>query len=282
MIVKNNFFLIGVVLFKEKLLEASTICSLIKIVDDLNKFGSKLVIWDNSPYKQEEKDCEFLESLFNQFYYKHTPENMSLAKVYNNMYKANLGYSFFVLFDQDSEFSVDYFNKVLLESFINKKINLFLPIIKTGDLIASPANRFFVTGRYWKEKRTGLVDAKNKLAITSGMAISINYLKKEFKEFNENLNLYGIDSHFMINYEKFNDYFFVLDYEMKHDLSYFNNEDLEKKLFRFLNHKESIIEVYKKESVLLNIISRFFILGSSIKMSILNKDIRFLIKKKNG
>ncbi|WP_340064179.1 hypothetical protein [Ascidiimonas aurantiaca] len=275
---KNNIFLIGVVLFKEKLLEASTIKSLLSIKNELNTFGTKLVIWDNSPGKQKKKHIESLENIFDRFEYFHTPENLSLSKIYNNIYKFNLGYKFLILFDQDSKFSIDYFNEIFKESLALPEINLFLPIIRAKSLIVSPANRFFVTGRYWKEKKTGVVDAKNKLAVTSGMSISMNYLKNTFNEFNEELNLYGIDTDFMIQYEKKNSNFFVLDYEMNHDLSYFNIESLEKRLFRFSNHKKSIIKIYKKESILLHVIAILFILGSSLKMSIINRDIRFFLK----
>lgn len=272
-------FVIAIVLYKELILEASTVKTLMEIAEDLNNYGVKIYIWDNSPIEQKIEDLSIVKNLFESFEYQHTPENISLAKIYNSIYKQNLEYKFLVLFDQDSEISISYFTELVLEIENNPEINLFLPIIRTRELIASPANRLFVTGRYWKYAISGITSSKNRLAITSGMAIAMRYLKQFKAKFNEELLLYGIDTDFMIQYEKTNTNFFVMKYEMIHDLSYFNEEDIDKRLFRFLNHKDSILKIYKKESIKLQIISFLFIFASSLKMAIKNRDKRFLIDK---
>ena len=67
---------------------SSTINSLILIKEYLNNINTKVVIWDNSPNTQNLKELEILKN-FSDFEYKHTPENVSLAKIYNSIYRNN-------------------------------------------------------------------------------------------------------------------------------------------------------------------------------------------------
>ena len=268
-------FLIGIVLYNENIASASTLVSLMSIADFLNKENAKLIIWDNSPTIQSEKNLQALNVFLNVDYF-HTPENLSLSKIYNRMYFENQEFTHLVLFDQDSCPDQNYFEKLLKAIGENTGINLFLPIIKVKDLIVSPANRFIINGRYWKNEHIGLVNAKKRLAITSGMTISKEYLFGFHPCFNEDLNLYGIDTDFMIQYEKKNIFFVVIDYVMKHHLSYFENESIEKKYLRFKDHKESLIKIYKKESKVQYYLARFMLLSSGIKLVLKHKSLIFL------
>jgi hypothetical protein len=272
---ENSNILLAVVLYKLKISESSTINSLILIKEYLNNINTKVVIWDNSPNTQNLKELEILKN-FSDFEYKHTPENVSLAKIYNSIYRNNSQYGSLVLFDHDSEVDEGFFLKLKFAQNENKNINLFLPIVKAGNLIFSPANRFLVTGRHWENETHGIIKSLNKLAITSGMAIRMNYLLDKHPCFNEDLNLYGVDTDFMIQYEKNNEYFFVLDYVMKHDLSVFTEDSKEMKLLRFRNHKKAIIKIFKKETLLKFWLAQMFIIFSSIKQSIKYQSIKFL------
>ncbi|WP_338358635.1 hypothetical protein [Yeosuana marina] len=272
---ENISFLLGIVLYKLKISDSSTINSLVSIKKFLNNINTKIVIWDNSPNSQNIKELESLNN-FVDFEYKHTPENVSLAKIYNSIYKNNSQYGSLILFDQDSEIDEDYFLKLNSAQKKYQNINLFLPIIKAKNLVYSPANRFLVTGRHWKNERYGIIKSLNKLAITSGMAIRMNYLLNKYPCFNEDLNLYGVDTDFMIQYEKLNKYFFVLDYVMKHDLSVFTEDSKEMKLLRYRNHKKAIIKIFKNESILKFWLAKAFIILSSIKQSIKYRSFKFL------
>ena len=271
---ENSNILLGVVLYKLKISESSTINSLVLIKEYLNNINTKIVIWDNSPNTQKLKELEILKN-FSDFEYKHTPENVSLAKIYNSIYKNNGQYGSLVLFDQDSEIDKEYFHKLKFAQKENQNINLFLPIVKVGNLIFSPANRFLVTGRYWKNERFGIIESSKKLVVTSGMAIKMNYLLENHPCFNEDLNLYGVDTDFILQYEKYNKYLFVLDYIMKHDLALFTENSMEMKLIRFRNHKKAIIKIFKKESILKFWLAKGLIFSSSIKQSIKYRSIKF-------
>lgn len=272
---ENSNILLAVVLYKLKISESTTINSLVLIKEFLNNINTKIVIWDNSPNTQNIKELELLNN-FSDFEYKHTPENVSLAKIYNSIYKNNSRYESLVLFDQDSEIDKEYFHKLRFAQKENQKINLFLPIVKVGSLIFSPANRFWVTGRHWKNERYGVIESSKKLVVTSGMAIKMNYLIDKYPCFNEELNLYGVDTDFILQYEKHNNYFFVLDYVMKHDLSVFTEDSKEMKLLRFRNHKKAIIKIFRNESILKYWLAQAFIILSSIKQSIKYRSFKFL------
>jgi hypothetical protein len=271
-------YLLGVVLYKEDISVSNTIGSLILIKDFLNSKNYKIVIWDNSPEKQNKAELDLLTA-FNCYEYVHTPKNLSLAKVYNTIYQTNKEYNLLILFDQDSKVSKDYFVKLSIAEEENNSINLFLPIIKVDNLIYSPANRFLVTGRHWDKERYGAVECSKKLAITSGMAIRTNYLRMKSETFNEDLTIYGIDTDFMIQFEKNNLHFFVLDYSMIHQLSLFENESIEKKLFRFSNHKKSLIKIFRNESFLKFCLVKVLIAASCLKLSFKYKTIQFLFIK---
>lgn len=271
---KKIRLLIGVVLFKEPIGKSNTLLSLIKLAEYLNKVNAKVIIWDNSPEKQSISELERL-NFFSNHQYFHTPENMSLAKIYNKMYVFNNSYDILMLFDQDSYVEMDYFIKIQDALEKNPTVNLFLPIIKVEELIASPADRKFVSGKYWNQLRRGLIKAKDKLAITSGMAISIKYLVTHHPCFNEELNLYGIDTDFMIQYEKRNRYFFVIDYVMEHNLSFFENESMDKKIMRFRDHKKSLKIIFKKESELLYFMATISLFLSALKLSIKHRTLIF-------
>jgi GT2 family glycosyltransferase len=265
-------FLIVVVLYKTKLQESTTITTLSKyILPDI-----KLVIWDNSPSALSDVDIEKLNKMFSVMEYQHTPENISLSKIYNFVFRNNLQYDFFLIFDQDSSLTADYFIK-LQEAIIQfPDINLFLPLIYNKNQIVSPGDFFICKGKYWENKHTGLVVARNRLAIASGMAIRISYLENIVKPFDERLKLYGIDSQFILEYGKRNKYFYVLDYVLDHHLSVFTEESPYLKAKRFIDHKHSLKVICKSKSVLSWIIVSIILFTTSILLAIKLKKINVI------
>tara|TARA_R110000868_G_scaffold82956_10_gene234164 strand:+ start:64754 stop:65581 length:828 start_codon:yes stop_codon:yes gene_type:complete len=268
-------FLIGIVLYNENISSASTVVSLMSIADFLNSENAKLIIWDNSPTIQSEKNLKALSKFSNVDYF-HTPENLSLSKIYNRMYLGNQEFTHLILFDQDSRPDQNYFEKMLKAILDNVEINLFLPIIKVKDLIVSPADRFIINGKYWKKEYIGLVNAKKRLAITSGMAINLNYLLDNNPAFDENLTLYGIDTDFMIQYEKVNTFFYVVNYVMEHDLSFFSNELIQKKALRYKNQREALLTIALKESYPKYVIANFIMIFSTLRLSWKYKSNKFI------
>lgn len=226
-----NSLLILIVLYKQSLDESLTVQSLLKIKNIAN--NSKLVIWDNSPEPQTEDAIIKINKILNyEVLYINTPENVPLSKVYNTVINKNPYYDFLLLFDQDSFFTEEYFQKLNKYSEENKDINLFLPLIKHNSFIISPGAFKYFKGKFWKKEKLGRLEAENILAIASGMAIRMSYLSK-FGNFDERLNLYGIDTNFMIRYWKQNKWLYVFNPVFKHDLSDFNKESKYIKNLRF-------------------------------------------------
>ena len=76
-------------------------------------------------------------------------------------------------------FSSDFFGK--LNSAIMKRpdISLFLPLIRTEQAIVSPGDYKIFKGSYWEKEKYGVINAKNILAINSGMVI-LSIAKKSY------------------------------------------------------------------------------------------------------
>ncbi len=163
---------------------------------------------------------------------------MSLAAIYNSALAANSGYDMLHLFDQDSSFGPAYFKTIAAAANAHPEVNLFLPLIRCSGLLISPGHFFLFKGKYWAAPKTGLVTAKNNVAIASGMAICTGYLKT-FGGFEERLKLYGIDTNFMLRYARDNQFFYVIDAGFEHDVAEHKAESREVKKRRFADFKQS-------------------------------------------
>lgn len=222
-----------------------------------------------------EDEKEFLgKSLINSKYV-HTPDNLPLSKIYNSIIEHHRQGNYFIIFDQDSTFDIEYFTTLEAAIYANQDINLFLPYVVHKGLIVSPGDYKIIKGKYWKQINTGRIQARNKAAISSGMVISFRYLNTTFKGYDERLTLYGIDTYFMLQYALSNKYFFVLDYKLKHSLSIFENEDVETVLKRFKNKKKCFAILHEKPFTKFLIV-KSYIYYLSLKMAILYRDVRFL------
>jgi GT2 family glycosyltransferase len=219
-----------------------------------------------------------MNMLFPVMEYIHTPENISLAKIYNQVYFNNSQYDYFLILDQDSTLTADFFVK--LQNAIKQypEINLFLPLVYHGRQIISPANFCFYRGVYWTQAETGVVTAKNRLAIASGMTIRMAYLRARKNCFDEKLKLYGIDDKFVLDYGKENQYFFVIDHILTHQLSMFEQENSEKKAMRFIEHKHSQKAICKSVSILSWMIISIRLFVESIRWALRLKNIRVIFK----
>jgi hypothetical protein len=264
---------IVVVIYGTNLSDSITLRSLMDIGKAQLNF--KLIVWDNSPKTATLSEIEWLKLIQVPFEYVNTPENISLAKVYNKAVLKSNDAAFLVIFDQDSSFDKVFFQKAQFCIHSNPDINLFLPYIKTGNKIYSPGDYKIFKGKYWKKLEVGLTKAKKKVAVASGMIINLNYLIQHYPTFDERLKLYGIDSDFVLEYAKRNEFFFVIDYNLVHSLSLNEEEEVDKKLFRFKHIKHSTRLISLKKSFLHYLLSEAFIFWISIKMFLKYKDRRF-------
>lgn len=231
-----------VVLYKCKIMDSSTIESIV-LIDKQLISHLKLIIWDNSP-------MDFYQTQLNviDYDYYRTPENCSLSVIYNRVLNLYSQASSLFIFDQDSRLTQDYF--VLMKDAMKKNpdIGLFVPYVLYGSLIVSPGDYFIYKGRYWKKLYLGRVSSKNKLCIASGMMINIALIRSYGIHFDEHLRFYGIDSQFVLDYSRKNPYFFIINYSLEHNLSLYEKEDFQTKLWRLKSQMNAICYIARKHS----------------------------------
>lgn len=265
-----NNFLILIVLYKCKVKESSSYNSLIKSSKYLSE--SKLILWDNSPAFQS---INRQVSEFKSVEYIHTSENTSLSKIYNHVIKENIDYDYLVILDQDSSFSIDFFEKLNNAILKNSTINLFLPIVKSEQTIVSPGAYNTFKGSYWKNEKYGLIKAQNVLAINSGMVIKFKYLKNFYIGYDERLRFYGTDTFFMLDYQKNNEFLFVINYVFKHKSALLDrDENFNMQLFRLDNVFTSWRIIHEHNKINLFLMNVFIFL-KTVKLVILYRNIKY-------
>lgn len=255
--------IIVVVLYKEKICNSLTLKSLKKLI--LVDNNCSLIVWDNSPHViNSSKDLDFFEA--ENVYFKHTPENISLAKIYNNVIKT-YDFDYITIFDQDTEISdLDYKNKLNSAISKNRDIKLFLPVISIPEKIYSPA-RFIFPGKAVAVKNVnpGVNKTRRLTAITSGMTIKKDFFIRNNFLFNENLSLYGIDTDFCVRFNKIENKHYVLDVELNHDLSQFNSShSLEEQIKKDDQRIDALFVIYKN-NILGILFAKFYRIYAKIK-----------------
>ncbi len=241
-IINQNSVLL-VVLYKKTIIESSTLNS---FINQCSEFHSKvsLIIWDNSPYSQEGS----LEIPLYIKYKYYNKNNEKLSVIYNyisNLYPDTVIH----IFDQDSYIDNKYFSKVFDAVNHNPSINLFIPYIKRGYFYESPAKRVLHKGVFNKQLSIGINQSSKLLCIASGMSIRTNCIINNVP-FDENLNFYGIDSKFCIDYSKIYKYYYLLDYELHHNLSKYEKEEFRIKFWRLNNQNKAILYIAKRISII--------------------------------
>lgn len=264
--------LVLVVLYKKMISESPTIKTLLEQHRDL--FELELVIWDNSPEKCPEVQVTALKRDFDHYQYHWTGENTWLSKLYNQVLGA-AQYDYALLLDQDTEIPVYYFDK-LYEALIKfPKISLFLPLVLHDEKVVSPGSWVYFKGKHWKKIKTGVIPAKDVLAITSGMVISSKVFQVHEMKFDERLSLYGIDTSFMLNFSKFEKQLYVLAIKFNHDTVLWSNPSADIMLGRFRNLKSTWPKILS-DKPLARVLVYFYSMAVSFKLALKYQDMRFL------
>ncbi|WP_075603538.1 glycosyltransferase family protein [Saccharicrinis aurantiacus] len=262
---KQISLLILVVLYRCDITKSETIKSLSSCNRILPK-DYHIVVWDNSQQRQSDTELEYLDKSFTSSEYQCIGENLSLAKVYNsiiNKYKGR--FQFINIWDQDSEISENYYNE--FNSLLNNnKVGVYLPQVYQGDLLVSPGLMGVFRGRYLRNKRLGLISSNKIIGISSGLIIDADVLNNV--SFEENLNLYGIDTCFFLDYANKYNSLYVLKYQLKHSMSAFEEEPVEKKVMRHNDWKYSMAEVAKRKGLFSALLIKIYVFVVSVKVSI--------------
>ena len=264
-------YLIIVVLYNTKIRESQTIIGLKSGLSNL--LNSLIVIWDNSP--EIDNDYKNLDPI--QYKYINSPENLSLSKIYNKCLELySLQFEYFWVFDDDSEVTTSMilqFKSAIIE---NREISLFLPKVKYNNQLVSPGKFKFIKASYFKEDISGSMNSKGIIAIMSGTCIAMNFFLKYDYKFDEDLAIYGIDTKFYLDYCKFEDKLYVVDYFMNHDLSFFSETKLEIIINKFKAHKNSLRKVVGAKSLFHRIALNLYLFYLSLKNAFRYKTIKFL------
>jgi hypothetical protein len=266
--------LILVVLYKQKASESQTLLSFCDYNDKLE--GKLLYIWDNSPSPLDPGELIMLQNHFEHFKYKNSKDNRSLSEVYNTVIRDNHFEKLFI-FDQDTIVKRDYFISMDFASKHNKDVGLFLPFVKSNNKIVSPLHYRVLNLKHLRTVMIGKTIAKNRTAFASGLCVKESVFKKDNIWFDQKLTFYGIDYKFILDYGDFYNYFYVIDYNLEHSLSFTQKEDKQIKTKRF---KSNIYANFYIAADRFNYFEKFVLLFrsfiGSVKMSVMFKDFCFI------
>lgn len=267
-------FVFLIVIYNCKIQDAETFRAVQQLSAPI-KENITLIIWDNG-------HASFNSDLGKETYelpfeYINTPENISLAKIYNTVKnKWLISRDYLLLFDQDSSLNDDYFNKLFQDITRYPSNELFIPYVQHEKYIISPGSKHIIKGKYATKLTIGLNASKNKLAITSGMCIRLDYFERTGFSFNESLKIYGIDTDFMIQYSRNADSFVVIDYNLHHDLSQFGNPSKDKLIQRFKQEKEVGQLVFAQQSFLHSMVNSIYWWYKNLAFALQQKTLKHL------
>lgn len=235
----------------------------------------ELIVWDNS--RESRLDPEVVTRLsrtIGSVKTVHTPENLALSKVYNTVAAAAGDYDLLVLLDQDTQLDDHYFQT--LAAAADAPAQVFLPIVRSGDLIVSPGSYFLVKGKHWKEAKPGLRPSKDVVAISSGLAVRRAYLERWPKAFDERMNLYGIDTAFMLDHARREPSVYVLDHVLQHHTMLWSNPPKATMLFRFKNLRRARLLMHSRQPLHFMLALAYAGL-SSLQLAKRYRDVSFLM-----
>lgn len=234
-----------------------------------------LTIWDNSgAARYDPAVVARLASAVESIETVHTPDNLALSKIYNTVAAATGDYDVLVLLDQDTHLDDRYF-RTLAAAAAAAQAQVFLPIVRSGDLIVSPGSYFLVKGKHWTEAMPGLRSSKDVVAISSGLAVRRAYLERWPKAFDERMNLYGIDTAFMLDHARREPSVFVMDCELQHHTMLWSNPPKATMLLRFRNLRRARLLMHSRQPVHF-VLALAYAAHTSIRMALRYRDVAFL------
>lgn len=259
-------------LYNKDVSESATLQSLLNLKDFID--DSTIFIWDNSIEVINPVSLIFLKNNFKNLIYKHTPENVVLSKLYNNVIERLEDDSYLMVCDDDSSIPERFFDVLEEQIKCFPAMDLFLPQIYSHSTLVSPAKDYLIKTGFIKNIQPGLLSSSFTTAINSGMVVSNRFFKKGFR-YDERLRFYGTDNYFMNKYAQYNKDLVVLDIEFTHSLSFNDSSDVKNKLRIFKEIKRANTIIYSKQFCKRQIVL-FNNLMVSIKLCVKYKDLDFL------
>ena len=252
--------------------ECSTLTSIESLDLSYSDINIHINVWDNSTVGFGPDSLSFMGL---PFFYQHSSKNSSLAEAYNQIIKVDANADYYIILDDDSVITQEYFESVVI--FINSCKQLALPKIFHSGKLISPGKIQGVRGKklFVDALQTGENKISNFTAMMSGAVIKRSVFDFGIK-FDEQLSLYGIDTKFFLDFQKKFDSFYLMDVSLEHD-SALRNDDLSinNKLIRLENLFKSWYVVFCEVNFFRAKLA-FYIVGASLKLAVKRRSFKYL------
>ena len=236
----------------------------------------RTLIWDNSP--QQLRDS-LSEGDWGETSRVHTPENLGLSAIYNEVIASWLKPDeHLLLLDQDTLLPDNFFEAAAEAIAANPSVKLFLPMVRAHERWVSPLYAAVGWGRYWKQPRVGLRPSRHLGAINSGMIISAHYLQGPFGGYDRDLRFYGTDTFFMLEYRRQNQWAYVLDTVIHHDLSFYSTSTPEK-ISKFRAMRSANVICYRRTAWPVRLAVRSLMTCAALVYSFRYRNLGFLLPR---
>lgn len=264
-----------IVLYKKTLDTSKTLRGVIDACEVINSTNSFVLLWDNSPCSLPNKELQVLTDLFSNFKYLNTPENLPLSSIYNAAITKSINNAtqYLVLLDDDSNIDHLFFKEALKN--VHSGHQLLLPVIKNGGVIRSPLKYYIIKSFIFSKLSVGAMASKNIMAINSGMIIAVKFLEKYEFRYDDRLQSYGTDNYFMRFYAQKCKVLFIMEYVLDHSLSFFDTDNIQRKIEIFQNIKKANLIVHQVNFWELVLASTFNLL-TSVKYALKYRTLKFL------
>lgn len=260
-----------IVLYKKNLEDSQTFQS---IITCNCKEKLTVLIYDNSP-DSNLTQLNISQQYSNDFDIVYYPNfhnhGISGAYIHASNAAKDIQKKWLVFFDQDSIIPINYFELLVNSINNNLSVDLFCPKVISNNILISPSS--FIAGRPWVKEHisNGIMDSNGHTIINSGIAISVSKFE-ELNGYSLELPLDYSDHYFFYKFKKSNKIFFVLDLELQHQLSSFNEISFEDTFQRFRLYcraSKTFSLMISKKLVL------FWLLIRSFKLSYKFKNLSF-------
>ncbi|PMO71085.1 glycosyltransferase [Vibrio splendidus] len=196
----------------------------------------KVAVWNNGPDDIVD-DLKFGDRLS----VVNSPTNESLATAYNYWIDHCIA-DYYIILDDDTSINQDLISELQHNHSLGNSDKLMLPRMKCNHQIISPVKDFSA-----QPLRKGYNNSKGFRAIGSGLIIPNSIaLKWKGKLFDDNLNLYGIDTVFCYDYATMFDGLIVLKTCINHDVAGLSNITVESYAFREKNLLSAMLYIFFK------------------------------------
>ncbi len=241
-----------------------------------SKHSKSIFLYDNSLSAQE------LPSGNDMIYYHHNPLNAGVSAAYNEGFRKakQLNKKWLLLLDQDTELPENALKNYGYNLSIHPNKGVFAPVIMDGDQLISPFKLRWGKGIKIKSRQPGVHSFRHLCVINSGLLISCNVFESA-GGYDERFPLDFSDLIFIERLSAITPEFILADITLRHSLSSQQDKHINTSvvLNRFKKYGVAA-KLFKKVSKR-NVMLIYLLLPRAFKLSLMKKDIRFLLTALN-